>query len=82
MAAPTAPTNPTERSISLRIRAYSSAIPSKMMNVDCTKRLTMLVDVRKALDLAEKKMLMTMSPMMMGSAPLSPPRIRFHHARR
>ena len=82
MDAPTAPTNPTERSISLRIRAYSSAIPSKMMNVDCTKRLTMLVDVRKALDLAEKKMLMTRSPMMMGSAPLSPPRIRFHHARR
>ena len=46
------------------------------------KRLTMLADVRKALDFTSKKMQMTMSPMMMGSAPLSPPRIRFHHARR
>ena len=82
MDAPTAPTNPTERSISLRIRAYSSAIPSRMMKVDWTKRLTMLVDVRKALDFTSKKMLMTMSPTMMGSAPLSPPRMRFHHARR
>ena len=43
MAAPTAPTKPTERSISLRMRAYSSAMPSKMMKVACTNRLTMLV---------------------------------------
>ena len=46
------------------------------------KRLTMLVAVRKALDCTSKKMQMTMSPTMMGSAPLSPPRMRFHQARR
>ena len=82
MAAPTAPTKPTERSISLRISAYSSASPSRMMKVAWTKRLTMLVAVRKALDCTSKKMQMAMSPTMIGSAPLSPPRMRFHHARR
>ena len=51
MAAPTAPTKPTERSISLRIRAYSSAMPRRMMKAACTKRLTMLAEVKKALDL-------------------------------
>ena len=40
----------------------------------------MLVAVRKELDCTSKKMQMTMRPMMMGSAPLSPPRIRFHQA--
>ncbi len=50
------------------------------MKVAWTKRLTMLVAVRKALDCTSKKMLMTISPMMMGSAPLSPPRMRLHQA--
>ena len=52
------------------------------MNVAWTKRLTMLVAVRKELDCTSKKMQMTMSPTMMGSAPLSPPLMRRHHARR
>ena len=55
-------------------------MPSRMMKVAWTKRLTMLVDVRKALDCTSKKMLMTMSPTMMGSAPLSPLRMRLHQA--
>ena len=43
MAAPTAPTKATERSISLRMRAYSSAMPRRMMKVAWTNRLTMFV---------------------------------------
>ena len=57
-------------------------MPSRMMNAAWTNRLTMLVAVRKALDCTSKKMQMTMSPTMIGSAPLSPLRIRFHQARR
>ena len=52
------------------------------MKAAWTKRLTMLVAVRKELDCTSKKTQMTMSPMMIGSAPLSPPRMRFHHARK
>ena len=52
------------------------------MKAAWTNRLTMLVAVRKALDWMSKKMKMTMSPAMIGSAPLSPPRMRLHHARR
>ncbi len=44
-----------------------------MMKAACTKRLTMLVAVKKELDCTSKKMQMTMSPMMIGRAPLSPP---------
>ena len=52
------------------------------MNVACTNRLTMFVAVKKALDCTSKKMQMTIRPAMIGSAPLSPPRMRFHQARR
>ncbi len=82
MAAPTAPTKATERSTSLRISAYSSPMPRRMMKVACTNRLTMFVAVRNALDCTSKKMQMTIRPAMIGRAPLSPPRMRFHQARR
>ena len=82
MVAPTAPTNPTDRSISPIRSAYSSPMPNRMKNVDCTSRLTMLPEERKTWDWTWKKMQMTMSPTMMGRAPLSPLRMRFHQARR
>ncbi len=52
------------------------------MNAAWTNRLTMFAELKKALDFTSKKMQMTMSPMMIGIAPLSPPRIRIHQARR
>ncbi len=82
IVAPTAPTKPTDRSISLRMRAYSSAMPRRMMKAAWTNRLTMLAEVKNTFDWTSKKMQMTIRPMMIGRAPLSPPRMRFHQARR
>ena len=82
MAAPTAPTKPTDRSISLRMRAYSSAMPSRMMKAAWTNRLTMFAELKNALDFTSKMTQMTIRPMMIGIAPLSPPRMRSHQARR
>ena len=42
----------------------------------------MLPEERKTCDWIWKKTHMTMSATMIGSAPLSPPRMRFHQARR
>ncbi len=57
-------------------------MPSRTMKAAWTKRFTMFVAVKNALDWTSKKMQMAIRPTMMGSAPLSPPRTRFHQARR
>ena len=52
------------------------------MKAAWTNRLTMFAELKNALDFTSKKTQMTIRPMMIGIAPLSPPRMRIHQARR
>lgn len=80
MVAPMPATKPTERSISLRIRAKVSPTPNVTKKAACTNRLTMLPAERNLDCWTWKMMMMRMSPRMIGNAPLSPLRIRFTQA--
>ena len=80
MVAPIPATKPTERSISLRISAKVSPRPNVTKKAACTSRLTMLPAERNLDCWTWKMMMMRTSPRMIGSAPLSPLRIRFTQA--
>ena len=80
MVAPMPATKPTERSISLRIRAKVSPRPNITKKAACTNRLTMLPAERNLDCWTWKMMMMRTSPSRIGNAPLSPLRIRFTQA--
>ena len=81
MVAPMPATKPTERSISLRMRAKVSPRPNVTKKAACTNRLTMLPAERNLDCWTWKTMTMRMRPSRIGRAPLSPLRIRLPHAR-
>src|SRR5438445_11695339 len=84
IAAPQAPTKPTERSISPRTRANPSAIARTMKTALCWKRLTRLTGKRKTWFglIAPNTSTIAAIATMTGRTPLSPATIRANHARK
>src|SRR5690348_1071719 len=83
MAAPQAPTNPTDRSISPRTSANPSPMARTITTALCWNRLTRLTGDRKTwlgLQIVNTTRIATMAAMT-GSTPLSPDRMRDDHAR-
>ena len=74
--APQAAVKPAARSMSPSSSTKISAMPSVMMNADCSSRLTRFCAERNSEFLIWKKITTATRPMMTGSAPLSPERIR------
>ena len=84
IAAPQAPTNPTERSISPSTRTKASAIARTMNTALCWKRFTRLVGDRKTwlgLMISKTAMITTIATIT-GRTPLSPARMRTPQALR
>src|SRR5690348_9689723 len=83
MAAPHAPTKPTERSISPRTRAKPSAIARTMITALCWKRFTRLTADRNTWFglMVQNTATIAIIATMTGRTPLSPALIRDPHAR-
>src|SRR5690348_5600158 len=83
MAAPHAPTKPTERSISPRTRAKPSAIARTMITALCWKRFTRLTADRNTWFglMVQNTTTMAIIATMTGRTPLSPALMRDPHAR-
>src|SRR5690242_1466012 len=83
MAAPHAPTKPTERSISPRTKAKPSAIARTMITALCWKRFTRLTAERKTWFglMVQNTTTIAIIATMTGRTPLSPALMRDAHAR-